>query len=81
MNQCNVIAINLAKNVFQVCDWSKDHQVLFNKPLKRSQIAQFMANQPPTGHDVLPLWSTPLAASPTYHPLFRGNKSNLNDFI
>ena len=48
MKQCNVIAIDLAKNVFQVCGFSKSNKVLFNKSLKRSQLAQFMANKPPT---------------------------------
>ena len=48
MNQCNVIAIDLAKNVFQICGLSKHNKVLFNKPLKRRDLSQFMANQPPT---------------------------------
>ncbi len=48
MNQCNVIAIDLAKNVFQVCGLSKDNKVRFNQSLKHPQLAPFMANQPPT---------------------------------
>jgi len=48
MKKRNVIAIDLAKNVFQVCGLSEHNQVLFNKPIKRSNLSQFMANQPPT---------------------------------
>jgi len=29
MNQCNVIAIDLAKNIFQVCIMSQDSKILF----------------------------------------------------
>jgi len=48
MNQCNVIAIGLAKNVFQVCGLSKPNKVLFNKSLRHRALAQFMADQSAT---------------------------------
>ena len=95
MKQCNVIAIDLAKNIFQVCGLSKDHKVLFNKPLKRSQLAPFMANQPSTQVAMEACYSSHYWARcftamghivsllPAQHvtPFVRGNKSDHNDVI
>jgi transposase len=95
MNQCNVIAIDLAKNVFQVCGFSKSNKVLFNKPLKRHKLAQFLANQPPTQVAMEACYSSHYWARtframghdvtllPAQHvtPFVRGNKSDHNDAI
>ena len=47
MKELSLIAIDLAKNVFQVCGMTQHHQVIFNHALRRQQLAAFMANQPP----------------------------------
>lgn len=46
--KCNVIGIDLAKNIFQVCGLGEDKSVLFNKRLKRSSLIQFLSQQEPT---------------------------------
>ena len=95
MNQCNVIAIDLAKNVFQVCGLTKHNKVLFNKSLKRSQLAQFMVNQPPTQVAMEACYSShywarcfiamghTVSLLPAQHvtPFVRGNKSDHNDAL
>jgi transposase len=42
------IGIDLAKNVFQVCDVNKHMKPQFNKRLKRNKLLDFMRQQPPT---------------------------------
>ena len=36
--KCNVISIDLAKNIFQICALDEMRQVLFNKKVKRSEL-------------------------------------------
>jgi transposase len=47
VNQHNLIAIDLAKNVFQVCGMNARKKVTFNRQLRRTELAAFMLNQPP----------------------------------
>jgi transposase len=95
MVQHNLIAVDLAKNVFQVCGMSANHRVTFNKQLRRTELAAFMANQPPmeiameacySSH----YWARCFAAMghtvkllPAQHvaPFVRGNKSDHNDAL
>ena len=43
----SLIAIDLAKNVFQVCGMTKQRKIVFNKQLKRKDLPPFMAKQEP----------------------------------
>ncbi|WP_217895786.1 hypothetical protein [Pseudoalteromonas ulvae] len=38
MFDCNVIAIDLAKNLFQVCKTDKNGQVIYNKAISRAKL-------------------------------------------
>lgn len=46
MNNCTLISVDLAKNVFQVCMWNQHHKVLSNKKVKRAQLMPLMATVP-----------------------------------
>lgn len=48
MTQNNVIAIDLAKSVFEVVVTNKDHKVLSSKTLKRANLEKYLAKQPPS---------------------------------
>ncbi|EOD77534.1 Mobile element protein [Grimontia indica] len=43
----NIIAIDLAKNVLQVCHISADGELLFNRPLSRQKTKEFLARAKP----------------------------------
>jgi len=45
MKHCNVIGIDLAKNIFQVCIINKEGKILFNKTMKREPLKNWLANQ------------------------------------
>jgi transposase len=47
MSQPNLISIDLAKNVFQVCGMTDRQAVVFNRQLKRKDLVAFMINQAP----------------------------------
>lgn len=47
MNSTRVIAIDLAKNVFQVCLFDRHGKVLSNKSIRRAALAKFLVKQPP----------------------------------
>ena len=95
MKDINRIAIDLAKNVFQVCALNSHSKVLFNKTLKRSKFIEFMAKLP---HSKVYIeacysshyWGRTLTAMghvvhliPAQHvtPFVRGNKSDYNDAL
>lgn len=42
----NVIAIDLAKNVFQVCKTDRNGKVIYNKAMSRHQLKQLLCNEP-----------------------------------
>ena len=48
MNECRVIAIDLAKTVFQVCLFDRAGKVLWNRHMSRNQLSAFLAKQPPS---------------------------------
>lgn len=95
MKHSNLLAVDLAKNVFQICSLDKHQTVQFNRQLKRSQLAAFMAKQPPakvameacyTSH----YWARAFTEMghdvvliPAQHvkPFVRGNKSDHNDAV
>jgi transposase len=47
MKQRNVIAIDLAKNSFQVCVMTRNGKVLSNKPMSRKQLETYLVKQAP----------------------------------
>ena len=95
MIKLSLIAIDLAKNVFQVCGMTPHHKVAFNQPLKRNQLAAFIANQPPVEIAMEACYSShywgrlfqsmghTVRLLPAQHvaPFVRGNKSDHNDAL
>ena len=45
MNNNTVIAVDLAKNVFQVCEMKNGSKISYNKQLKRADLLKFMTKQ------------------------------------
>lgn len=45
MNKYNVIAIDLAKNIFQVCIMNKQDKILLNRAMKRHELKEWLAKQ------------------------------------
>ncbi len=45
MFNCNVIAIDLAKNLFQVCKTDKNGQVIFNKLITRAKLKELLIKE------------------------------------
>lgn len=95
MSKHNVISIDLAKNVFQVCGFTKNNQVTFNKKITRPEISLFIAQQEPTLIAMEACYSSHYWARlfesyghsvkllPAQHvtPFVRGNKSDRNDAV
>lgn len=91
----NLISIDLAKNIFQLCGMTKHQKITFNKSLKRSGLVEFMVNQPPTEIAMEACYSSHYWARcfigmghrvkilPAQHvsPFVRGNKSDRNDAV
>ena len=95
MQDINRVAIDLAKNVFQVCALNAHNKVLFNKKLSRKKFIEFMAQLP---HSTVFIeacysshyWGRTLTEMghtvhliPAQHvtPFVRGNKSDNNDAL
>lgn len=95
MKHHKVIAIDLAKNVFQVCGLSNTHKVNFNKQMSRKELPQFIAKQSPTliameacysSHHWARLFESyghTVKLIPAQHvtPFVVGNKSDRNDSL
>lgn len=95
MSQHNLIAIDLAKNVFQVCGMNEHQKVTVNEALKRHQLPAYIAQQPPTEIAMEACYSSHYWARcftamghqvtllPAQHvkPFVRGNKSDRNDAV
>ncbi len=95
MIQHNLISIDVAKNVFQVCGLTSHNQVTFNKSIKRKDLVDFMANIPPVEVAMEACYSSHYWARcfdsmghrvkliPAQHvtPFVRGNKSDRNDAV
>jgi len=95
MSEHNLISVDLAKNVFQLCAMTDRMKIVFNRQLKRKDLARFMATQKPV--DVVMeacysshYWGRCFAAMghrvkllPAQHvaPFVRGNKSDHNDAV
>ena len=46
MTKSTVIAIDLAKNVFQVCKMAANGKVMYNKPVSRAKLATLLSTEP-----------------------------------
>ena len=93
MAKHNLIAIDLAKNVFQVCGMTAHYKVVFNTSLKRKALTLFMAKQSPVAVVMEACYSShywgrcfeamghTVTLLPPQHvtPFVRGNKSDHND--
>jgi len=95
MRELSLIAVDLAKNVFQVCGMTADHRVIFNKQLRRQELAAFMTQQPTVEVAMEACYSSHywgrcfqamghrVKLIPAQHvtPFVRGNKSDHNDAV
>lgn len=95
MAKINVVAIDLAKNVFQVCGMTANQKIEFNKMLRRAELAAFMAQQPPTTVAMEACYSShywgrtfesmghtvKLLPAQFVKPFVRGHKSDRNDAV
>lgn len=45
MEQCNVIAIDLAKDIFQACIMTSNGKIIFNKAMSRAKLKDWLARQ------------------------------------
>lgn len=95
MTQHKILAIDLAKNVFQVCGLNRANSVTFNKQINRNALPDFIAQQAPTtiameacysSHHWARLFSSyghRVLLIPAQHvkPFVRGNKNDHNDAI
>ncbi|KZM42503.1 transposase [Marinomonas sp. SBI22] len=95
MNKINTIAIDLAKNVFQICILSPDQKVLKNKQVSRAQLPLILAKQEKSIVAMEACYSSHYWARlfadmghdvriiPAQHvkPFVRGNKNDHNDAL
>ena len=95
MNKSSLIAIDLAKNVFQVCIMDQNNKVRLNKALNRKALSEFMVQQPPSIVAMEACYSShywgrlftsfghQVKLLPAQHvkPFVRGNKNDHNDAI
>jgi len=95
MDNHSLIAIDLAKNIFQVCIVNSNNRVLVNRQLTRTSLSQFIAKQAPTTIAMEACYSSHYWARlfqscghqvkliPAQHvkPFVRGNKNDHNDAL
>jgi transposase len=95
MQDINRVAIDLAKNVFQVCALNSHNKVVFNKKLSRNKFTEFMTQLPAStvyteacysshywGRTLKEMGHSPFLI-PAQHvtPFVRGNKNDNNDAL
>jgi transposase len=95
MSEHNLISVDLAKNVFQLCAMTDRMKIVFNRQLKRQDLARFMATQKPLEVVMEACYSShywgrcfeamghQVRLLPAQHvaPFVRGNKSDHNDAV
>ena len=95
MKDCNLVSIDLAKNIFQVCIWNQHNEVLSNKRLKRSKLLAYIKKLPPSVIAMEACYSSHYWARqfddlghqvtliPAQHvkAFLRGNKTDANDAV
>ncbi len=95
MNKHSLIAIDLAKNIFQVCIVNSNNRVLVNRQHTRTSLNEFIVKQPPATIAMEACYSSHYWARlfqsyghqvkllPAQHvkPFVRGNKNDHNDAL
>lgn len=95
MAEHNLLAIDLAKNVFQICGMTRDNKVTFNKKVTRAELPVLIAQQAPTEIAMEACYSShhwarcfesmghTVKLLPAQHvtPFVRGHKSDRNDAV
>jgi len=95
MTDHSLVSIDLAKTVFQVCQFSDDNQILSNKKVSRKKLRQQMAQLSPTIVAMEACYSAhywgrtfeqyghTVKLIPAQHvkPFVRGNKNDANDAV
>ena len=95
MNEATLIAIDVAKNVFQLCELDSRMKVLRNESVRRSRLLELMAQRPASRVAMEACysshyWAREFAAMghdvrlvPAQHvkPFVRGNKNDANDAL
>ena len=95
MTDHNLVSIDLAKTVFQVCRFSNEHKILSNKRISRKKLAQEMAQLTPSNIVMEACYSAhywgrtfeqyghTVKLIPAQHvkPFVRGNKNDANDAV
>lgn len=95
MDNHSLIAIDLAKNIFQICIVNSNNRVLMNRQLTRASLGEFIAKQPATMIAMEACYSSHYWARlfqsyghqvkliPAQHvkPFVRGNKNDHNDAL
>jgi len=95
MNKHSLIAIDLAKNIFQVCIVNSNNHVLMNRVFNRASLSEFMLKQSPSIVAMEACYSSHYWARlfesyghqvkllPAQHvkPFVRGNKNDHNDAL
>ena len=95
MKQHKLVAIDLAKNVFQICILNSNNKVVLNKQIRRNKLAEFFAQLPETTIAMEACYSSHFWARtflglghnvkliPAQHvkPFVRGNKNDANDAL
>jgi len=93
--QCNLVSIDLAKNIFQVCTFDENKKVIFNKKIKRSNLINELRKIEPTrvvmeacyssnpwGRRIKALGHEVVLIPPfAVKPFLMGNKNDFNDAI
>lgn len=95
MTQHKLIAIDLAKNVFQVCLMNQNNKIVVNKQLRRNELMAYIQKQEPSTVAMEACYSShywarcfeemghtvKLLPAQFVKPFVRGNKSDHNDAI
>lgn len=95
MSKVTLLAVDLAKDVFQVAGFTDQLKVVFNKQIRRSELVEFMVQQAPCEIVMEACYSShhwarcfqqmghDVRLLPAQHvtPFVRGNKSDRNDAI
>ena len=95
MDNHSLIAIDLTKNIFQICIVNSNNRVFMNRQLTRTSLSEFIAKQTPTTIAMEACYSShywgrlflsyghDIKLIPAQHvkPFVRGNKNDHNDAL
>lgn len=95
MKNCKLMSIDLAKNVFQVCQLDENNKIIKNRKMSRPELAEFITNTPRTVIAMEACYTShywgrvceqaghTVRLIPAQHvkPFVRGNKNDSNDAL